>query len=76
MREVGLVDGAALTDILDDDESGLALTLLINKYLIGSTRVVSNTPLRQIIIRVTFWALAANSINAVVITLAVTVERV
>lgn len=76
MREIGLIDGAALANILDDNESGLALAPLINKYLIGSTRIDSLTPLRNRVIGVTFRTLSAHTIDAIVIILAITVERV
>lgn len=76
MREVGLVDGAALTNILDDDEAGLALALLVDKHLVGAAGVDSFAPLSNRIIGITFRTPAAKSIDAIEVPLAIAVERV
>lgn len=61
---------------MNDDKSRLALTLLINKYLIGTAGVDSLAPFSNRIISVAIRALAADPIDAIVGAYAITIERV
>lgn len=76
MREVGLIDGATLANVLNNDQARLALADLIDKYLIGPTGVDSLTPLRDRIITIPSRTLSTKSIDSVVALDAVAVERV
>jgi hypothetical protein len=73
---VGLVDWAALADVLNNHQSGLALADLVNKHLIGPTGVDSLTPLSDGIVAVAGRALAAESVDSVVPIDAIAVEGV
>lgn len=76
MRIVGLIDGAALANVLDNDEAGLALADLVDEHLIGPACVDSLTPLRDGIITIPFRTLPTESVDPVVALDAVAVERV
>lgn len=73
---VGLVDGAALADVLDDDESGLALADLVDQHLVGSACVDSLAPLGDGVVAVPGRTLPTKPVDPVVALDAVAVERV
>lgn len=73
---VGLVDGAALADVLDDDESGLALADLVDQHLVGSACVDSLAPLGDGVVAVPGRTLPTEPVDPVVALDAVAVERV
>ena len=60
-----MVLGASLANVLNNDESRLALADTIDEDLIGSTSINSDAPLKIFIVVVTFWANSASAINTV-----------
>jgi hypothetical protein len=73
---VGLVDGAALADVLDDDESGLALADLVDEHLVGPASVDPLAPLGDGVVAVPGGTLPTEPVDPVVALDAVAVERV
>ena len=72
--EVGSVFGAALADVLDDEESGKADAPAIEEVLVDGARVCSETSLLKFIIGVAFSAFPADSIDGVEASGAITVQ--
>lgn len=73
---VSLVDGASLADVLNDDESGLALADAVDEYLVGSAGVDSGAPLGDLVVDVALRTDGAASVDAVESLLAVALEGV
>jgi hypothetical protein len=74
LGEVGLVDGAALANVLDDLESGLALANAVDEYLVGSAGVDAVAPHGDGVVFVAPGAFAADAVDGVVVFLTLTVE--
>lgn len=76
LRIIGLVVGAALANILDNDETWLALAGSVDEDLVGSTCVNSYAPLSNLVVGVSGRTLATNSTDAIEIRNAVAKESV
>ena len=76
MREIGLVGGASLTDILNDNKAWQASAYSINKLLVNATWVVTYTLHKIFIVRIARLASAANSIDGDVACHTVAVKSV
>jgi hypothetical protein len=75
LREVGLVDGAALADVLDDLQPGLALAGAVDQHLVGPAGIDAVAPLGHGVVGVAGRTDAADSVDAVVTAGALAVER-
>jgi len=76
LREVCLVSGTSLANVLDDDKSGQASALSIDQMLVDTARVCAYTLHKILIVRISVLASATYTINGHVAILAVAVESV
>ena len=63
---------ASLADVLDNNQSRLALADAIDEDLVGSAGIDSYTPLKIFVVEVSFGANCASAVHAIVAVLAIT----